>query len=279
LKRVCRKTRNWNGYDLAEDGGNNGEASDMTLEAEDQEENPDRAARRADAEAKEGKSERTIAIWTIVVAAFTGCLFFASLGSDYYLARTDDAVQKTLLLGQRAFVQLDKIDITSVDSWSYGRVATDQNTKTFEVPENEGKMLHSIFTITNAGNTPVVSPNIRIACGFADGVADPFEILKRDATAARQVSIGARQTIDVSVSSCDFRDMGEIYNAKIRAVPTYLVGDIQYRDAVDPKVVHHTQFARRFVIIDFGQDDRFTSMHVTTEPDGPHNCCDADCPK
>jgi hypothetical protein len=87
-----------------------------------------------------------------------------------------------------------------------------------------------------------------------------------------------KQAIPITNDSCDFKNSDVLLNAQEGAVPVFLTGEIIYQDWIEPGIVHKTQFAHRLIVNDYGHDDKFTGMNVTTEPIGAHNCTDDDCP-
>jgi hypothetical protein len=190
------------------------------------------------------------------------------------LDRSDDAMHTTLYLGQRAFVHLDKIEISTVPSLLFS-AETKGNTVIKDV-RNAGKMLRSTFYVTNAGNTPTKEAIIKVRCGFAAKLKDPYELLRDGEVEAIRTSIGAKQTIAFSVDTCDFAN--HAINYQMRQDPIFLAGEIVYRDYVRPEIVHRTQFGHLLVRSDLGEEGDFTTMTVTTAPIGRHNCTDQDCP-
>lgn len=227
------------------------------------------------------KYERIISVWTIVVGIFTGLLFVATGVSAYFLYSTDQAIHKTLLIGQRAFVHLERIDFAVTDNWvTY--VETAPNITLWNAPKNMGKMIRSNFSLTNSGNTPAKSLLIMLHCelvGAGKKVDEPFNLMKWDGSKVVRRSIGAKQTIVLSVESCDFKNSDILLNAQMGIVPVFLVGFLTYEDWIEPGKQHRTQFAHRLIVNDYGRDNKFTGMSVSTEPLGTHNCTDEDCPK
>jgi hypothetical protein len=118
---------------------------------------------------------------------------------------------------------------------------------------------------------------VRIACGLAGKLEDPFEILDRDQATEVPRFIGAMQPISIGADSCNFKPGNQELEARIRTDPVFLAGEIRYGDLVRDEV-HVTQFGHRMVITDFGKDNRIASISATTEPDGGHNRADDECP-
>jgi len=195
--------------------------------------------------------------------------------------KTDRTLNKTLLVGQRAFVHLEGISLEVADNW-VSESESNSKITVFNAPRNMGKMIRSKFSLTNAGNTPTKSLSIMIHCqlvGLDRKVVEPFDLLKwNEATVIRR-SLGAKQTITVSTESCDFKNNDVLLNAQMSVVPVFLTGEITYEDWIEPGTVHRTQFAHRLVVNDYGRDNGFAGMNVTTEPTGAHNCTDEDCPQ
>jgi len=164
-----------------------------------------------------------------------------------------DIAEKALVIGQRAFVHLENIDLSALDNWvseseSGGRVTV------FNVPRNMGKMIRSKFSFTNAGNTPTKALQIMIHCQLVSAdrrINDPFDLLKWDDTKVIHRSIGAKQTIVVSNDSCDFKNNDVLLNAQMRVVPVFLAGELTYQDWAEPGPIHRTQFGHRLVVNDY----------------------------
>jgi hypothetical protein len=214
-----------------------------------------------------------------------GLSIFALVASGVaaiYTYKQADIAQKSLVIGQRAFVHLESIELHAIENW-VSDTETDGGVIIFNAPRNAGKMIRSTFSFTNAGNTPTKALQVMIHCEKVSfqkkEIGDAFELLEWDESKVIRRSIGAKQTISVSNDSCDLKNPDVLLNAKMRIVPVFLIGEVKYEDWIDPGVLHRTQFAHRLVVNDFGHDNGFEGMSVTTEPIGRHNCTDDDCPK
>jgi hypothetical protein len=199
-----------------------------------------------------------------------------------YASKQADIAQTALVLGQRAFVHLERINESVADNWVS---ETESNGKItlFNIPQNRGKMIRSKFSFTNAGNTPTKTLQIMIYCQLAapqTRLGGPFDLLKWDDAKVVRRSIGAKQTISVSTDTCDFKNPDVLLNAQMQIVPVFLLGYLKYEDWVDQKrPLHRTQFAHRLIVNYAGRGDAFEDMNVTTQPVGKHNCTDDDCPE
>jgi len=197
-----------------------------------------------------------------------------------YTYKQADIAQTALVLGQRAFVHLEGIDESVADNWVS---ETESNGKitVFNIPQNRGKMIRSKFSFTNGGNTPTKMLQIMIYCQLVapqTRLGDPFYLLKWDDAKVVRRSIGAKQTISVSIDTCDFKNSDVLLNAQMQIVPVFLLGYVKYEDWVDQKrPLHRTQFAHRLIVNYAGRGDAFEDMNVTTQPVGKHNCTDDDC--
>jgi hypothetical protein len=199
-----------------------------------------------------------------------------------YAYKQADVADKALNLGQRAFVHLEGIDESIADNWVID-VESNPKITVWNAPRNEGKMIHSKFSLTNSGNTPTKALQIMLHCQlvgppFGQAIKDPFDLLKWDDAVVIHRSIGAHHTIGVSGDRCDFKNSDVLLNAQMTIVPVFLIGDVKYEDWIKPGITHRTQFAHRLIVHEVGTMPGFEGMGVTTEPIGKHNCTDEDCP-
>jgi hypothetical protein len=221
-------------------------------------------------------NNHTLEYWTALsafVALIASAVAAGFTGWQAFIAN------HALLAGQRAFVHLESIVQRVDDNW-VSNSECNSAVCIYNVPRNEGKMIRSKFSFTNAGNTPTKNAQIFITCklaGVGTKIEDPFMFLKRDYVTKR--SIGAHQTIDISdVDSCNFKNNDVLLNAQMHVVPVFLVGEVTYEDWIRPRITHRTQFAHQLVVNNMGSND-FAGMDVTTVPVGKHNCTDDDCPE
>jgi len=225
--------------------------------------------------------ERRIVVLTSLIASVTA--FYALVATFEWNAMLTANRQTKIALdvSQRAYVHLENIKLAAADNW-VSESESKPGITLWNAPRNMGKMIRSTFLFTNAGNTPTRSLEIMLHCelvGPDRTLTEPFDILKWDKTKVIRRSIGAKQTISIFVDSCDFKNSDVLLNAQMHIVPAFLTGEVRYEDWLEPGILHRTQFAHRLVVNDYGRDNNFTGMSVTTEPVGAHNCTDEDCPQ
>jgi hypothetical protein len=92
---------------------------------------------------------RRLGIFTGLLAAVTALLVVATGISAYFLYTTDDAVHKTLLNGQRAFVHLEKISFGVVEKWTSDNECNDELC-VFNPPRKVGRVVRTEFSFTNS---------------------------------------------------------------------------------------------------------------------------------
>jgi hypothetical protein len=197
--------------------------------------------------------------------------------------KTDRTLNRTLLIGQRAFVHLEEINFQVVDKWS-----ENEECCIFILPRKEGRVIKTEFKLTNNGNTPTKNLKIRIQCqpmGLGTKISDPFELFKWNDPTTISRSLGAKQTIPVSPESCEIKPDDTLLNAQMRTVKRFFLGEITYEDWIEPGHLHRTRFVHELIARApaYGDGlpghDAFTGAVLATNPVGTNNCTDEDCPQ
>jgi hypothetical protein len=170
----------------------------------------------------------------------------ASIAAVIYAYKQADIAGKALVIGQRAFVHLEKIEFGLTDKWS---APSECNGKicVFNIPLKVGQVERTTFYFTNAGNTPTRALKINIQCPPLSAAdrhpADPFDLFNRTAGNIVERSIGAKQTIPVAPEACEYKDDDTILNAAMHTVRRFLLGEVIYEDWIEPGKSHVTRFA------------------------------------
>lgn len=228
-----------------------------------------------------GRWTRILGISTIVLAVATAISVVVAGFSAYYLSTTDESIHKTLIIGQRAFVHLEGISFEAADNWVTHRECNGALC-VYNVPRNEGKMIRSKFSITNAGNTPTKHLRMMISCQTIQHetqLKDAFDLLKWDDWKVIERSIGAKQTVTLSIDECNFKGMTALLDKQMRVVRAFLLGEIDYEDWAAPGHPHRTRFAHEMVVTSAGKEPDFQGFGAETMPVGRNNCTDEDCPE
>ncbi len=174
--------------------------------------------------------------------------------------------------GQRAFVYFDKAVFNPVDRRLPPRRAG--AVRLFNLYRNTKKVISVNFALTNSGNTPTTNLTSVVEClpvGLDQpATVDPFMRFRWDDLKAVKQVIGPKQTVELL--GCDLT-AEDILNASTGVVLRYFVGEVRYRDIIDPTRSHITQFAHRLVVI----RRELMDFSASTEGVGQHNCADEDC--
>ena len=238
-------------------------------------------------ETEHQRNEKTMARWTRRLGLFTIILAFIAAITAGILYITDQTLRKTLLIGQRAFVHLEKISFGVVDKWSSESECNGQLC-VYNLPRKVGRVVRTEFYFTNGGNTPTKALKIRIQCqplGLGTTLVDVFDLFKRDDPRIIERSLGAKQTIPIAVDACEFKDDDTLLNAQMRTVRRLLLGEATYEDWIEPGKRHMTRFAHELVVRNPGDrkaspaNDGLSGIVLSSDPIGNNNCTDEDCPE
>jgi hypothetical protein len=184
----------------------------------------------------------------------------ASIFAAGYAYKQANIAEKALIVGQRAFVYLDKIEAKWVD------------TKTAD----PGKVINVTFYIGNSGNTS--THDLRMVAGcYSLGPAlprEPFSAFKWDEKRIARLFIAAHQVLPYPACRLTAREIDPLQSSPF--IQRYFMGEIRYFDLVsDPARGRVTQFAQELAIHDFeAKTDR---LNYETLLAGLHNCADDEC--
>lgn len=220
----------------------------------------------ADQAKKELKWNRATAIgvWVYTIVTF-GLLIFAVVQFG--------AAQRFNKQQLRAFVYFDK---PSLRPFQKALVTGGTPNKFLAAGQGQalvaGDYFSIVFPLVNSGSTAAVHVKVLVSCPPANvAPSEPFTLFKWDTSAAIQEVIGPKQTIEIDGCELSSEDLS---NTELGNAHRYLLGEVQYQDAVD-EVRHLTQLARELVIWDFFGDP--SKLRSSTVARGQHNCGDEDC--
>jgi hypothetical protein len=216
------------------------------------------------------KQERSNLCWTrltavsgIVYTIFTGAILAAAIYTAWISHRT-------FVAGQRAFVHLDKVDWHPVEKEQY------TNAWPFMLGHglDKRKVVEITIWLTNSGNTPASPLFVDTICPKSDSkVQEPFSLFSWNKSRAIEQVIGPKQTIEIG--PCDNLSPEDIGKNAAGFIPRYVIGEIRYRDLVEPERERITQFALQLRF--FNED--LDALKGRSLPVGKHNCTDDNCPK
>jgi hypothetical protein len=184
----------------------------------------------------------------------------ASGAAAVYTYKQADIAEKALVIGQRAFVYLDRIEAKWVD------------TKT-AIP---GKVINVTFFIGNSGNTP--TRDLRMVAGcYSLGPElprEPFSAFKWDEKRIAHLVIAPHQVLAYPACKLTEREIDPLQSSPF--IQRYFMGEILYFDIVSkPAEERVTQFVQELAIHDF--DSKIERLNYETLLAGLHNCSDDEC--
>jgi hypothetical protein len=164
----------------------------------------------------------------------------------------------------RAFVNFDSFDFASVDTG----------------PSGPGKVIGIWFNAVNNGNVSTKNFKSLVSCVSVPAVkTEPFELFKWNESDAIPDALGPKQKRNVGSPECQLVTHDMIRDIQFGKSFMYLLGEVQYRDRIDPKSLHKTRISQQLYVSAVSTDEKGV-MHFlrSMESRGRNNCTDEDCP-
>lgn len=197
-------------------------------------------------------------VWAAVAAGVGAGLAAIANGYQAYLTRQNNIVS------QRAFVYFDGIELrNSLD------------------PASRAQQISFFMRLNNSGNTATKDLEFFVRCPpTLEHLSEPWGLFIRDPLPKQPQVIGPHQVVTAvcALSIAHLRQMSEG-----RAF-AFMLGEITYRDRLDPSVLHKTQFSYEINNVNVigpaadAAPGTFPAVLVGSQPIGQHNCADDDCP-
>jgi hypothetical protein len=171
------------------------------------------------------------------------------------------------IAADQAFINFEPFDFVSVDTG----------------PSGPGKVVGIWFNVANSGNVSTKGFKAIVSCKVvppSEVGAEPFELFKWDESIAIPNVVGPKQKVDISSGDCGAITHDTIRDIQFGKSVMYLLGEVQYRDRVDPKSLHKTRISQQLYVSAVSTDDKGVIHFLrSTDPRGRNNCADDDCPK
>jgi hypothetical protein len=171
------------------------------------------------------------------------------------------------IAADQAFINFETFNFVSVDTG----------------PAGPGKVVGIWFNVANSGNVSTKGFKAIVSCKVvpsAEARPEPFELFKWDESIAIPNVVGPKQKVDISSEDCGAITHDTIRDIQFGRSFIYLLGEVQYRDRVDPKPLHKTRISQQLFVSAVSTDDKGVIHFLrSTDPRGRNNCADDDCPK
>jgi len=208
--------------------------------------------------------EIVLAIALIMVGAAQVCIYLRQAGIMQTQANiAADSIKQNAVVN-RAFVNFDSFDFVSVDTG----------------PSGPGKVVGIWFNAINNGNVSTKNFKALVSCISVPAVkAEPFELFKWNESDAIPDSLGPKQKSSIGSRECQLISHDMIRNIQSGKSFMYLLGEVQYRDRIDPEPLHKTRISQQLYVSAVSTDEKGLIHFLHSwESRGRNNCADEECP-